>query len=70
MLKYLHEESATGNDEIHNPDIAPVDVGGWRFTSGVNFMIPSPRVIPAGGYLVVAAFQAAFQAAHPKRCEF
>ena len=51
--------------EVHNPDIDPVDAGGWQFTSGVNFVIPAPRVIPPGGYLVVAANVTAFQAAHP-----
>ena len=49
----------------YNPDVAPVDVGGWQFTRGVDYIIPAPRVIPAGGWLVVAANVAAFQTAHP-----
>ena len=51
--------------EIHNPDAVPVDVSGFRFDRGVTFTIPAGTVIPAGGYLVVAADLTKFQAAHP-----
>ena len=51
--------------ELRNPDAVPVDVSGWKFTKGVDFTIPAATTIPAGGYLVVAANVAAFQAAHP-----
>ncbi|MFN0125811.1 MAG: lamin tail domain-containing protein [Verrucomicrobiales bacterium] len=50
--------------EIHNPDGAPVDVSGWQLVRGVRSTIPSGTVLPAGGYLVVAADVAAFQGAH------
>src|SRR5262245_30022197 len=51
--------------EIYNPDGLPSDVSGWKFTDGIAFVIPNGTVIPAGGYLVVAANVVAFNAAHP-----
>ena len=51
--------------EIFNPDAAAVSVTGWKFSKGVVFTIPVGTTIPAGGYLVVAADVAAFNAAHP-----
>ena len=41
--------------ELHNPDEAVANVGGWQFSKGVKFTIPPGTTIPAGGYLVVAA---------------
>ena len=40
--------------ELYNRSSNSVNVGGWRFTSGINFTIPSGTVIPALGYLAVA----------------
>ena len=40
--------------ELHNRGGSPVNVGGWRFTDGIDFVIPSNIVIVANGYLVVA----------------
>ena len=51
--------------EIHNPDGVPADVSGYRFDRGVTFTMPTGTVIPAGGYLVVAADLTKFQAAYP-----
>ena len=51
--------------EIYNPDVAAVDVSGWALTKGVSFTIPAATTIPAGGYLVIAANVADFNAAHP-----
>jgi hypothetical protein len=51
--------------EIHNPAVLPVDVSGWVLSKGVNFTFPPGTSIPAGGYLVVAANVAAFNAANP-----
>ena len=50
--------------ELRNPDAVAVDVSGWALTKGVAFTIPAATVIPAGGYLVIAANVAAFNAAH------
>ncbi|MGZ8900282.1 MAG: lamin tail domain-containing protein, partial [Limisphaerales bacterium] len=45
--------------ELHNPTASAVDVGGWYLTDNLSepkkFRIPSPAVIPAGGYLVFDA---------------
>jgi hypothetical protein len=47
--------------EIHNPSLQPVDIGGWflsdRQTDLKRFRIPSPCVIPAGGYRVFYQYQ-------------
>src|SRR5437867_2225315 len=39
--------------EIQN-DGAAVDLSGWAFTDGINFVFPQGTTIAAGGYLVVA----------------
>ena len=69
-----HPLSSLGNPEdvtaewieIQNPDaVNPVDVSGWKLTRGVSFPLPNPTVIPAGGYLIIAANVAKFQTVHP-----
>ncbi len=50
--------------ELRNLDSAPINLNGWRITKGVEFTFPNVT-IPAGGYLVVAANNAAFQAKYP-----
>ena len=53
------ENSAEEYIELFNSGDAPIDVGGWQFTSGLTFTLPS-IVVPPGEYLVVAADPAAF----------
>ena len=50
--------------ELHNRGTESIDVTNWQFTRGVTFTLPESS-IPAGGYLVVAADVAAFQAKYP-----
>ena len=50
--------------ELLNLGAQPVDLTGWRITNGVQFTFPAV-VLPAGGYLVVAANAASFQAKYP-----
>ena len=50
--------------EIHNPGPAPVNLAGWRFTTGVRFTFPD-ITLPAGGYLAVAADLETFARLHP-----
>ncbi len=50
--------------ELHNRGTAPVNLAGWRLSGGVEFTFPAV-VLPAGGYLVVAANATAFQARYP-----
>ena len=40
--------------ELHNTDVAAVDISGWTFSSGVAFTFPAATLIPAGGFIVVA----------------
>ena len=40
--------------ELHNAGAGAADVGGWRFTQGVEYTLPPGTSIPAGGFLVVA----------------
>ena len=50
--------------ELYNSGGTPVNLTGWKFTNGVAFTFPNVSVA-AGGYLVVAANQAAFTAKYP-----
>lgn len=40
--------------EIHNDGEQPVDISGWRFTSGINFTFPAGTTINDGASLAVA----------------
>ncbi len=40
--------------ELHNSGTADVDLSGWAFTAGIDYVLPSGTTLPAGGYLVVA----------------
>ena len=51
--------------ELRNPELAGWNVGGWIFTKGITYTLPSGTIIPAGGYLIIAANVSAFQAKHP-----
>ena len=41
--------------ELYNPTAAAVNMTGWRFDSGVNYIFPNGTTIASGGYLVIAA---------------
>ncbi|MGI8604613.1 MAG: lamin tail domain-containing protein [Verrucomicrobiales bacterium] len=46
--------------ELHNPGVAPMDIGNWKFRlDGVDFTIPSGTSVAAGGYLTIDAVSAA-----------
>jgi hypothetical protein len=40
--------------ELYNRGTAAVNIGGWRFTDGINFTFPDNTTIASNGYLVVA----------------
>jgi hypothetical protein len=62
----LLENPAQEFIELYNTDPEnAVSVAGWRFTKGVNYLFEQPAIIPAGGYLVVAADLNAFNAKYP-----
>ncbi|HKX61210.1 MAG TPA: lamin tail domain-containing protein, partial [Verrucomicrobiae bacterium] len=50
--------------ELHNRGATPVNLAGWRLNRAVEITLPNVN-LPAGGYLVVAANLATFQAKHP-----
>jgi hypothetical protein len=51
--------------EIFNPDVAAVNLSGWKLSSGVTFTFPAGTTLPPGEYLVIAADVATFNAEHP-----
>ena len=51
--------------ELYNSGAEAVPVGGWSFTSGIDFKLPAGTSIPAGGRLVVAADPDAFALKYP-----
>lgn len=50
--------------ELFNQGASAINVNGWRFADGVEFVFPNVT-IPAGSYLVVAADTNAFGAKYP-----
>ena len=40
--------------EIHNSGPDEVDLSGWAFTNGIDFVFPAGTTIAGGGYLVIA----------------
>src|SRR6185295_12372052 len=40
--------------ELHNRGVTSTNIGGWRFTAGIEFTFPAGWSLPAGGYCVVA----------------
>ena len=50
--------------ELHNPTDEPVPLGGFRFTRGIDYEFLPGAVLPARGYLVVAAVPDDVEIAH------
>ena len=50
--------------ELFNRGATSVNLNGWRFTDGIEFLFPNVS-LAAGGYLVVAADLATFRAKYP-----
>lgn len=50
--------------ELHNRSGSAVNLAGWRLNRAVDYVFPNVN-LPAGGYLVVAADVAAFNAKYP-----
>ena len=51
--------------ELYNKGANSINLGGWKFTSGVNFSFPSNVVLNANGYLVVARSMTNLLAKYP-----
>jgi hypothetical protein len=55
MYHPLTNESVLEWVELYNQMAVDVDMSGWSLAGSVSFTFPEETVIPAGGYLVVAA---------------
>ena len=60
------ENTAEEYIELYNSGIYPVNLSGWWFDSGINFLFPDNTTIGAGEYLVVAADIETFNAKYPQ----
>ncbi|MBL9170256.1 MAG: lamin tail domain-containing protein [Verrucomicrobiales bacterium] len=49
--------------ELLNAADQPVDLSGWRFANAVEYTFPNSTLLPAHGFVVVAANPVAFQSA-------
>jgi hypothetical protein len=65
MYHPISENSDDEYLELHNRGASPVNLGGWRFTEGITFRIPTNTMIAAGGYLVVARNRTNLLARYP-----
>ncbi len=59
VINELMYKPVSGNDndqylELYNNGTNTVNLGGWKFTAGINYTIPAGTVIAPDGYLVVA----------------
>ena len=48
--------------EVFNTGSAPETLSGWQLKNGIAYTFPTPTVLPAGAYAVIAVNQAAFTA--------
>ncbi len=51
--------------EIHNTGAAPVDISGWAFIDGIDYVFPPDTVMPGDARFVVAPSRASIQRAYP-----
>lgn len=51
--------------ELHNPGPNTIDLSGWAFTDGVDFVFPNGSQIAGGGFLVIAKDRVRTLSNHP-----
>ena len=66
MYNPITQNAADEYVELYNRGAASVDVGGWRFVSGVDYVIPAGTLIGPDGYLVIAKDQARLISRNPQ----
>lgn len=66
MYAPITQNSADEYIELYNRSAAPVNLGGWRFTAGINFVIPAGTTLAPNGYLVIAKDAARLIARNPQ----
>lgn len=64
MYKPISGEDDDQYVELFNRASSNVDLSGWSFTSGIDFVFPSNTVMTPGSYLVVARDAARLRANH------
>ena len=65
MYHAVTENPAEEFIELHNRSATNVNLTGWSFTKGVAFTLPAGQILPAGGFLVVAANTNTFAVRYP-----
>ena len=66
MYHPLSENDDDQYVELHNRGAQAVNLGGWRFTAGIDFTFPTNAVIPANGYVVAARNAARLRSHYPQ----
>ena len=64
-----HPASDTGEEEyleLYNHSGEQVDLGGWAFTAGIDYVFPSGTLMPPDSYLVIAKSPLAFASRYPE----
>ena len=65
MYKPLSGDDNDGFVELFNQGNNPVEIGGWKFVSGISFKFPPLTVIPPKGYVVVARNKVSLLSRYP-----
>lgn len=70
VINEIMHHPITGDDngqyvELYNRGTNAIDLEGWRFVAGIDFVFPANTVIPRGGYLVVAKNAVQLMANYP-----
>ncbi|HAM72745.1 MAG TPA: hypothetical protein DCM86_13975, partial [Verrucomicrobiales bacterium] len=65
LYKPISGNDADGFVELFNQGSQSVDLGGWKFTSGISYKFPAGTLLAPGGYLVVARDRTNLMARYP-----
>lgn len=64
--RYAPEDTSAEYLELYNAADQPVNLSGWRLTGGIDYLFPDDIVVPAWGYLVLAADPQSLALGHPE----
>ncbi len=61
ITEIMYNNAGAGIDslefiEVHNGETQPIVIGGWQFTSGITYTMPSGTIIGAGEFKVFSRF--------------
>src|SRR5262249_28153708 len=65
MYAPISGEAADQYLELYNKGTLPVDLSGWKFTTGINFTFPANTKLAPDSYLVVANNAARLMSNYP-----